>query len=336
MQDILVIRFGALGDLCLLGWTLARLAAAPECQRRRVTLVTKSHLADLAARLTGVDRVIPLAEPGRLTDLLRLSRTLRDQTWDTVIDAHGVTRSRLLTTLLGRAPHTRLRKDTLARLRLLRSGSAGVTLTRHMRDRFDELLPAAGLPAGQATPPLAELSTPSTERVAIGLAPGAQWDSKRWPQHHWTALVGLLRQHTAAPIRVLVGPREDSWFGGSPLEAYLESTRGVDIIRGRSVVDVARALSGCRALVCNDSGLMHLAEAVGTPVVAFFGPTVAEFGYTPHLPASRVLDVPDLACRPCSRNGKRRCHRGDLACLESIAPEQAWSALLEFGPWEVV
>ena len=60
-------------------------------------------------------------------------------------------------------------------------------------------------------------------------------------------------------------------------------------------------------------------RAVGTPVVALFGPTVREFGYFPLLPTSRVLQS-DLACRPCSRNGKRACHRGDLACLVGIAP----------------
>jgi heptosyltransferase-2 len=70
-------------------------------------------------------------------------------------------------------------------------------------------------------------------------------------------------------------------------------------------------------VVTNDSGLLHLSEAVGTPVVALFGPTVREFGYFPRLGASAALEVP-LECRPCSRNGKRPCHRGDLACLERI------------------
>jgi heptosyltransferase-2 len=86
-------------------------------------------------------------------------------------------------------------------------------------------------------------------------------------------------------------------------------------------------LGGCRRLVCNDSGLMQLAEAVGTPVLAFFGPTVRAFGYAPQLPASVLLEETELDCRPCSRNGKRPCHRGDLACLERLDPDRAWSAL---------
>ena len=51
-----------------------------------------------------------------------------------------------------------------------------------------------------------------------------------------------------------------------------------------------------------------------------------EFGYYPVLEDSRVLERP-LDCRPCSRNGKRPCHRGDLACLRDIQPDEAYSVL---------
>ena len=73
-------------------------------------------------------------------------------------------------------------------------------------------------------------------------------------------------------------------------------------------------------------GLLHLAEGVGTPVVALFGPTVRAFGYFPVHPRSRVLET-DLDCRPCSRNGKRPCHRGDLACLADTPAEAVWAAV---------
>jgi heptosyltransferase-2 len=69
-----------------------------------------------------------------------------------------------------------------------------------------------------------------------------------------------------------------------------------------------------------------MAEAVGTPVLALFGPTVREFGYFPIRPGSRVMER-SLDCRPCSRNGKRPCHRGDLACLRDIPPDEVLAAL---------
>ncbi len=327
MQDILVIRFGALGDLCLLGWTLSGLAAAPDRTERRVTLVTKARFADLAGRFEGVDRVVSLAEPGRLADLVRMVRELRPVAWNPVLDAHGVIRSRLVTSMLGGRPRARLRKDTAARLKLLRGGGATPGLQRHMRDRLDAVIARAGSRLGEATPPLAGLAG-QIERTAIGLAPGAQWDTKRWPDRHWAELVRRIRAESDTTIRVFLGPREEAWWDGSPLADALAGDPHTELVRGRSLVDVASLLAGCRRLVCNDSGLMHLAEAVGTPVAAFFGPTVRAFGYAPQLPPSVLLEEPELECRPCSRNGKRPCHRGDLACLERIAPMRAWPTLV--------
>jgi len=333
MQEILIIRFGALGDLCLLGWTLARLAAAPGRAERRVSLVTKARFADLAARFAGVDAVIPLEGGGGLGDLGRLAARVRAGRFDTVVDAHAVLRSRLLGVASGRRPDAVLRKDTVARLRLLRGAAAAPALARHMRDRLDAAFDRAGLAAGQAAPPLASLAAPGPRPPVLGLSPGAQWDPKRWPAAHWSALVRRVREESAAELRVFLGPRERDWFDRSDLAATLAASGPVEIVRDRPLLEVASLLGGCRALVCNDSGLLHLAEAVGTPVVALFGPTVRAFGYTPQLPTSTVLETADLDCRPCSRNGKRPCHRGDLACLDRIAPARGWSAVAAHGPW---
>jgi ADP-heptose:LPS heptosyltransferase len=89
-------------------------------------------------------------------------------------------------------------------------------------------------------------------------------------------------------------------------------------------------------VVTNDSGLMHVAEAVGTPVVALFGPTVRGFGYFPSLPRSAVLETNGLECRPCSRNGRRPCWRGDHACLTRIDSEAALARVDALGPWRAV
>lgn len=335
MRSILVIRFGALGDLCLVGWTLTRLVTPTDRTTGRITLVTKGRFAALAREFRGVDRVVPLAEPGGLGDLVRLAGSLADDDSDLLVDLHRVTRSRLLGGLIGRSPAARLRKDTGARLKLLRGGEAAPSLSQHLRDRLDATLLRAGLDLGDAAPPLAHLAETGARPDVLGLAPGAQWDPKRWPSAHWADLAR--RAHAAGlRLRVFLGPREETWFPGSDLDHALCGLSGVDMVCDLPLVDVARELAGCRTVVCNDSGLMHLAEAVGTPVLAFFGPTVRAFGYSPQLAASRLLEIDDLPCRPCSRNGKRPCHRGDLACLERIAPTTAWQALQSMPGWEAL
>ena len=85
-------------------------------------------------------------------------------------------------------------------------------------------------------------------------------------------------------------------------------------------------LAECRLLVTNDSAPLHMAEAVGTPVVALFGPTVRELGYHPQLHSSLMLGL-DLMCRPCSRNGARPCHLDTKECLVGLKPSRVLEAV---------
>ena len=317
-----VIRFGALGDLCIGSWFLAGLAR--RSGTRPLTLITKEQFRDLVAEIPGVDRVVTLPSSG-MGGLLRLSREFRTLDHGTVLDAHGVLRSRLLTLLSGHRAEARLAKDTVARLRLLRDGAKrradDPALHHHLLDRYDLLVggtPGRDLLAAPDSAPLLHLrANPLPKDRVVGLAPGARWPTKRWPDDRVHAVaVSLLAE--GIPLRIYLGPDESAWFDASPLHS-LGRRADVDIVRVRDLVTVARSLASCRTVLCNDSGLLHLSEAVGTPVVAVFGPTVRSFGYMPLLPMSRLIET-ELSCRPCSRTGSRPCHRGDLACLTGIEP----------------
>ncbi len=318
----LVIRFGALGDLCICSWFLAGLSRRTEVHP--LTLVTKKQFRGLAAEIPGVDHVATLeaSGPGSLLRLACEVRTLRPAT---VLDAHAVLRSRLLTLLAGRSAENRLVKDTAARLKLLRHPGAEAPdaphLRRHLLDRLDDLAegaPGRSLLTPTVTPPLAHLRPAESGRKrTVGIAPGARWPTKRWPDKLFhAAALELLEE--GVDLKIFLGPGETAWFDHSPL-FKLTANSSVEIIRDSDLVTVARSLASCRVTLCNDSGLLHLSEAVGTPVVSLFGPTVAAFGYAPLLPESCLVET-DLDCRPCSRTGSRPCHRGDLACLTGIAP----------------
>jgi len=357
VRDLQIIRFGALGDLCLLAWSLAPLARGSGTDAK-VTLITKTEFAELMAAVPGVDEVIALRGT-RLRDLVHLAGDLRSRPAATLVDAHGVLRARLLTLLLGRRAAARIDKDTAERLRLVLSRRGSARLQgRTMRDRFDEVLrrfwppQAAGEPPA---PPLVGLAAPSDDGTdaapgvagtsaatgdasgasaapILGIAPGARWDTKRWPQERFAALVRDFRRRTPSRLRIFLGPREATWFAGGALAEALDDLAGVEILRDQPLLAVARGLAGCALTLTNDSGLLHLSEAVGTPVVALFGPTVRAFGYEPSLPSSHLLEV-DLTCRPCSRNGRRPCWRGDLACLTGLATSQVLDTVLAAVEW---
>ena len=89
---------------------------------------------------------------------------------------------------------------------------------------------------------------------------------------------------------------------------------------------------GARLVVAADTGPLHLACAVGTPVVALFGPTVRAFGFAPRVAAPEaasavVLEVEGLSCRPCTAIGGPTCPKGHFRCMQAITPEQVLAAV---------
>jgi heptosyltransferase II len=152
----------------------------------------------------------------------------------------------------------------------------------------------------------------------LALCPGAEYgEAKRWPAAHYAAVA---RDALARGGRV--------WVFGSPAESALgdsiaAAAPGTISVAGRtSLTDAADLLSAADHVVCNDSGLMHVAGAVGVPVIAVYGSTSPAF--TPPLgAASQVLSL-DLACSPCFQ---RRCPLGHLRCLRDLGPERVVEAL---------
>jgi len=118
----------------------------------------------------------------------------------------------------------------------------------------------------------------------------------------------------------VLGQSAEGAVAGSwcPPELNLTNRTGLRLAAG--------VLARSAALVTNDSGPMHLASAVATPVVALFGPTVRAWGFYPAGERDVVLET-DMACRPCSLHGGRGCARGG-ACLAEIRPEAVLEAVL--------
>jgi heptosyltransferase-2 len=88
-----------------------------------------------------------------------------------------------------------------------------------------------------------------------------------------------------------------------------------------SLLETAALLDRADLLVTNDTGVMHMAAALKTPVVALFGPTSGQLGFTPFRAPSIVIEK-DLGCRPCSYHGSRRCPKSHFNCMRFIESEE--------------
>lgn len=159
----------------------------------------------------------------------------------------------------------------------------------------------------------------------VAVAPGTAWNTKRWPAEKYGELVRLL---DAAGFRpVLVGGREDTDLCRG-IAAAARPGAVLDACGAFSPLGSAELLRRCVLLVCNDSAPMHLAGAVGTPVVAIFGATSPSFGFGPTGPGDRVIETAGLGCRPCSIHGGERCPVGTFECMERITPREVLAAVV--------
>lgn len=330
-EKILVIRLSSLGDIVLLVPELVRMRnAAPSAE---IHLLTKRRYAEIFDGNTYLDEVLAV-DHGGPAELAAMRRRLARERYDAVIDAHGVWRSAFFLHSLRAKRKVRIRKDEIAKLALI---AGKLNLYRRLvtqSERYARLFEALGVPAGGERPALplpspavaaadAALRSvfPEGSRV-VALAPGARWETKRWPVGCFAELARLLSRRG---FRIaLVGGHGDETACAAIARDI--SPPPLDLAGRLPILGTAAVLARCAALVTNDSAPLHLAEAVGTPVLAIFGPTVRAFGYFPRLPRSVALET-DLPCRPCSRNGARRCPYGTKECLETITPARAMEAL---------
>ncbi len=155
----------------------------------------------------------------------------------------------------------------------------------------------------------------------VVLAPGSAWQTKRWSPRHYATLARQLRAEGCSVV--VTGALAEK-----ALCEEIARLAEVPSLAGRLEIPELLALFRRTAcVVCNDSAPIHLAELVGTPVVALFGPTIPEFGFAPRLPRSCVIGR-SLPCRPCSIHGGRRCPLGTHACLEGILPQEVLPQVL--------
>lgn len=159
---------------------------------------------------------------------------------------------------------------------------------------------------------------PAGSGPVVALCPGAEYgEAKRWPATRFAAVAkDRLRQGFAVWLLGSGGDR-------TVAREIARAAPGVSDLTGRtSLLDAVDLLSLAEAVVTNDSGLMHIACALGRRVVAVFGSTSPEF--TPPLnPLATVIEN-QLDCRPCFQ---RQCPLEHLNCLRGIAPERVIAAL---------
>ncbi len=304
----------------------------------RITFLVKSEYEGLVRGQPWAHEVWALApgEERAPQGIAAWRRRIAEAAFEAVVDLQTSPRSRAL--LSG---HPRVFAWRAARWSRRRWVSLRWTHPRPVRAawlRFVDAVAPLGADPARAAPPRFVLPDAARERASawsdawgggplVFLAPGARWATKQWPEESYLALGRAL---VGAGFRVLIGgdtsdratlPALADWATGEAQARWFEGP----------LVDLAAATQLARAAVTNDTGLMHLAAAVGVPVVALFGSTDPVLGFAPAGEGHRVLCA-GLACQPCTLHGLARCPLGHHRCVRDFTPAMVLDALAQLVP----
>jgi heptosyltransferase-2 len=293
---------------------------------RPIDVLTTTMVAPLLDYMPGVRKGIVADLPRKqlaLAQHRRLAARLRAEGYGQALVMPRTWKSALAPFLAGIPIRTGFAGE--ARFGLINDRRPGERRLPRMVDRCAAL----ALPKGAALPadwPLPELHVGAAEvaawrarsglagdgRRAVAFAPGAVGPSKRWSYY-----ADLARRLVAQGHRV--------WVIGGPGEKELaaEIVHGAETdmrdLTGPDLRNAILALAAADAAVSNDSGLLHVAAALGTPAIGIFGPT-SPWHWAPLNPIAAVIETTTaLPCRPCH---KPTCRYGHHRCMRDISAEQ--------------
>ncbi|MFN7972461.1 MAG: glycosyltransferase family 9 protein [Acidobacteriota bacterium] len=317
---ILIVKLGALGDVVYTLPLLHRLRAAlPEAF---IAWAVEPRARAIVDGHPELDAAIVLDRSRGPAGFWRFLRQIRALRFDAAIDAQRLLKSGAIAAISGsrlRAGFDRARSKELSFLFTNRR-TPGLPAPRHMVEQYLELGDLLGLPPVETRfvlpAPLTSTAAPADAEVLIGI--GAGKPANRWPVASWARLVegleatgrsialvggGTLEQRTAAEIRAATK---------APF---------VDLVGRTTIAEVAALLSRARLHVGLDSGITHLACALGKPVVAIYG-AADERRTGPWGPRARIVRRRP-SCSPC---GRRQCPLGTIACMRDLSAQEVLQA----------
>jgi predicted lipopolysaccharide heptosyltransferase III len=334
MTNVLIIKLRYIGDVLLATPTVRAIKAArPDV---RVTMMVNRGTEDVLSCNQDLDEVMVL-DKGSLAAQWRFVVGLRRRRFDTVIDLTDGDRSAFLSWISGAPVRIGFNDEHRWRGQCYTQVVKPVPGVRHRIDRDLDALKILNVDAESKVPLLwltpeeeataeqllDQLGVPRSRKMVI-LQPGARYWFKAWPPERFAELAD--RVATEYGYQVLIGGSQQD--GGVAQQIRQMAKSHPIIMAGSTTIKQFAAIAKKSVLfVGSDSGAMHIASAVGTPVVALFGPsTPREWG-----PRGGLVEVlyKGLDCRNCFHP---TCTRGEENCMRLITVQEVCAAVQRLLP----
>ncbi len=329
MNRALLVRLGSLGDIVHAMPVAAALRTA--FPAARIDWVTHPAYVSLVSLVRGVDTVIPVDtrvwHTGRRGNVVEGLGLLRQAGYDVALDLQGLVKSAVLARAAGARRTLGFTRAHLREpaARFFYDESVDPGEVAHVIHKNLAFCAAVGADSRTVQFPLttpasavaAQLASELRGQPYVLLNPGAAWPNKRWPAARFGALASRLREQQGMASVVLWGPDEQALA-----EAVVQASDGAArLAPPTSIPDMVAVAAGARMMVSGDTGPLHLAAAVGTPVVALFGPTRCE--------RNGPWDARDLTVARtdvCECLYERRCRRA-RPCIGEIDVNEVLAAV---------
>lgn len=308
------------------------------CVRRkyptaRIDFLVKKQFSELVAHNPYLSNVL-VYEKGEKLKILK--RKIKDEKYDWVIDIHQNLRSHYLKLGLNAPLVTGYCKQLVHRSLLVYLGINRYREVKPVLLRYFEAVEKQGVAYdGSGTEVFIPEDNVETMRRTLTqsgytadkklyvIGPGASFTNKRWsPEGYAKVADHLINNHNG--FVAFIGGGSDARLCTRIQD--LASAKTANFAGAFSIVESAALLSLCAAFIGNDSGMLHLAQAFGKPVVGIFGPTVKELGYFPMADRSIVVEKP-IQCRPCTHNGLNHCPKRHFLCMTAIGSDDVIEAV---------
>jgi ADP-heptose:LPS heptosyltransferase len=332
---ILLIRRRYLGDLVLLGVAIAKLRA--QWPQAHISVMTESAYAGVLTMNANVNAVI--AFPHSASDWWAIWRQMRWNRIDLLLDFDNRDKTAFISMISGARQRLALHNGLKVHLRWVYTDAELVPLDfligRHVTSYFDRLLVRAGVLAEagdfsliprecdvnfvRQLPSIAELPA-ALPRLLVH--PGSRSEFRLWPPENFAAVLNKLHSEKLASVTLISGPTEQALVDA--IQASLDFPAH-HIRQTLTLPQLGAVLAKYDVLLCHDSGPMHVAAAVGTPVIALFGAQ----GSTVFAPLGlgHELLSPPIPCVNCVT--PRTCVAGDtyrMRCVRHISVDSVFAA----------
>lgn len=323
MDSILIIRLGRLGDVLLTSSTVKNLRFLyPDS---KMIFVTRSAYLPIMKMFPAIDATLTFPDNGSYLDLMKLSTEIDEYQPQLIVDLHKNFRSFHLANL-SKAPY----KVVYKKRRKEREGAVNdknfVEPVPHTTDLYNLVIDQLKGERISRRPdlflPEKYLIGPKAIRDSVAIVPGASSAVKAWPTERFAELAERIISDYNLPVSLFLGPGDEAMadhFSKLPTEK-------VSIYNNLDLAELACRLSQAKLTITNDSGLMHVSSAVGTPTAAIFGPTHKQLGFYPLGLFDRVLET-DEKCRPCSLHGNKECYREQQYCFTRLTVDLVYQEI---------